>query len=235
MMSAAKPPSGSQPDSGFTLIEVLVAITLLAVVMTVLVGGLRFSARSWSVGLERSEEADEYRAAHRLLRQVLEPSLPEAVSIGGRPAFAFSGRSSDLRFVSHLPESAGVQHPQVIYLRQTANEDGDKELEMAWAPFGGYDAELPEPAKDQRVTLLSGLSSVAFSYIVTERSSDGGRWADTWASSNDLPSLVRIRLAKANGAETTWPDIIVPLRTQAEHDCVLPSDDARRRCRLDAR
>ena len=54
---------------GFTLVELLVAITLLGLIAVALSGALRFGARVWDVGTERGAQSSRVEAAQNFLRR----------------------------------------------------------------------------------------------------------------------------------------------------------------------
>src|SRR5436853_188714 len=61
---------------GFTLLELLIALSLMALVAGVLFGALQLSARSWDAGEERSDRAGQMRLAQELLRTELGGAFP---------------------------------------------------------------------------------------------------------------------------------------------------------------
>ena len=56
-------------DTGFTLVELLVATSVLALLSVVLFGGMRFGARAWEAGEASIERTGEVEAAQDLLRR----------------------------------------------------------------------------------------------------------------------------------------------------------------------
>ena len=62
---------GGRRQAGFTLVELLVAMTLLAFLSLTLFGGLRFGARSWEVVVDSSAERDRIATTQTFLRDRL--------------------------------------------------------------------------------------------------------------------------------------------------------------------
>ena len=58
--------------AGFTLIELMVALLLLALMSSILYGSLSLSATSWDRGEAKAEQAGDMRQTAEFLRQALE-------------------------------------------------------------------------------------------------------------------------------------------------------------------
>ncbi|MDH3594369.1 MAG: prepilin-type N-terminal cleavage/methylation domain-containing protein, partial [Rhodospirillales bacterium] len=68
-MTGTRP--GRPRSGGFTLVELLVALTLLGLIFVALFGGLRFGTRTWETGNQRSEAFAEVEVMQSLLRRQL--------------------------------------------------------------------------------------------------------------------------------------------------------------------
>ncbi len=82
-MTAARGPR-HPVDQGFTLLELLVAITLLGLLMAALFGGLRLGARVWETGETRLDASARVQIVQDFLRQRLAEAAA-AGSGGARP------------------------------------------------------------------------------------------------------------------------------------------------------
>ena len=105
-VSAWAGPGGG--DGGFTLLEVLVAVVIMAVIMTTAFGALRLGGRSWEAGVTRASDNERFRAVADLLRRQVSQVIPMTWPDGSKKRIAFEGASDQLRFVSPAPQ----QHRQ---------------------------------------------------------------------------------------------------------------------------
>lgn len=178
---------------GFTLVEMLVALTLLALVAAMLLGSLRFGARSWDGAATRTEERDETEAAQSLLRTLLsEASTPG----GGAAPLALAGDARSLTFVAPWARGPGGGGLHRFALRL----EGDA-LVFAWASERGA-----SPVGER--TLLDGVSAVRIAYFGPPAEAAPPLWLDRWEDRGRPPRLVRIEVAFAD-ASRPWPPLVV--------------------------
>ena len=67
----------STRDRGFTLIELVVALMLLALMSSVLFGSLQLAGRSWDGGEAKVAQVTEMRATQQFLREQLAGAYPQ--------------------------------------------------------------------------------------------------------------------------------------------------------------
>ena len=92
---------------GFTLVELLVVMTLLGLIATALFGGLRFGVRAWESGGARSAAFAEIEIAQSLLRRLLELEVPEIFN-GAVEIKAISREAGSRSKVAVVARQAGV-------------------------------------------------------------------------------------------------------------------------------
>ncbi|CCQ73352.1 type II secretion system protein J [Magnetospira sp. QH-2] len=83
-------------DTGFTLMEMLVSLSVLALIMTLLSGSLHFGARAWEKGRMVLDRDADLRAVHRVLRRMVTETAPEVIPGDKGLTFAFSGTPNAL-------------------------------------------------------------------------------------------------------------------------------------------
>jgi general secretion pathway protein J len=113
---------------GFTLVELLVAMTLLGLIFVALFGGLRFGTRVWETGNAQSERIAEVEIAQSLLRRLLRQAfVPDAAEGVG----TVRGEADRLAFTAPAPSRFLLGG---IYLYEVFVEEHDDggDLGISW-------------------------------------------------------------------------------------------------------
>src|SRR5215472_13895039 len=103
-------PAAKCPETGFTLLELLVVLVVLGLLVVGLTQGVRAGLAMWGAQTRRVGETSELDAAARILRILLtgigaNPS--GAANPGATGATEFEGRPDSLAFVGNLPNGLG--------------------------------------------------------------------------------------------------------------------------------
>lgn len=197
---------------GFTLLEVLASLALLALLMLGVYAGVRIATRSVHAGNVRIERLDQVRAAQQLLRRELAQALAQTIDHDDRGApLVVDGAPQRLRYVAPLPGYLGQLGPQRQTLRLVDDGAGGWRLELGLAllpPDGGE----PQPVGEPQV-LVDHVHGGSFSYRGVDGRGRATPWLATWPDGRALPRLVRVQL-QLDGI-VRWPTLEVPLRVDA--------------------
>ncbi|WP_338723208.1 prepilin-type N-terminal cleavage/methylation domain-containing protein [Pseudomonas tolaasii] len=175
-------------QQGFTLLEILVVLSLLSVLLVLVGGALLGANRAVAKAQRYTAGLDEVRAAQQFLRRSISEALP--LNIDADEGF-FSGAPERLTFVTTSPGvlGGGIQRVTV----QRVGQD----LQAAFSEL--------EPQ-----VLLSDIDSVQFSYRGLTPLGQATGWLGEWPWPKRLPDAVRIA---ANGkGPLPWVTQVVALR-----------------------
>jgi general secretion pathway protein J len=100
---------------GFTLIELIIALALIALITLLLFSGLRLGARAWDGVDALAERHAELRSARTFLDQALRQSRDLTLSLEDQDHQVFAGNGESLEFAAPLSEYVGV--PGLYILR----------------------------------------------------------------------------------------------------------------------
>ena len=183
-------------QAGFTLVELLVALVLLSVITTAILGGIDFSHRVWKTSPEREFRA-EIEAAGETLRALLAETIP-AVAPGddGMARLVFQGGSHDLVAVTL---SEGRSQIGGMSLTRLSRETGAAatnvdQIRISSAVFRAGTAFAPLPPDAATSVLFHDVVSLDLSYFGIVTSGKPPEWQDQWIGRDHLPELVRIRI-----------------------------------------
>lgn len=204
----------SARDRGFTLLELLVAVTLLAFLSVVLVAGLRYGTNIWRKTETKNTALTAARTAERIVAGNLARLYPKYVTVSPTESYVdFDGTAHAMTFFSTAQSQTG------FLMRDTLEEvrDGDT-LSMRIE-------SVPELTRGGTIaqTLLTRLASVEFSYYGIAGDAKEAAWYPAWQRQAGPPQLVRIHVAAADPGAPTLPDLIVAPRVAADVGCLYDS------------
>ena len=200
--------ANNRQDEGFTLVELLVAITLVAILTGALFGGLRFGTRAASAVAARTDRSAEIALLYDFMQNELSDArlLPDRTGVASTPSF--EGLPDSMSFVAIPPAYLALGGFQRL---QLGIEDAGnaRRLIVSWQalPRGPIAAE---PVSLRPSILLDRLANARFAYFGVVDTNRAPEWADRWIDRQDLPQLVRMRVVLADGSTTT--DLIVAPR-----------------------
>lgn len=207
--------SPSRITLGFTLLETLVALALLAILTVFLSQGLRATSRQfrdWTMTVP-DELADA--TVHDVLRDLLDNAYP-AVMGGNGPRFVtFDGAADSLTLTTLMPP--GVL-PGGHYRVRIALQEGN--LTLRWAPERNERTPFPASSAGSR-TILDHVQAVRFAYFGNNRRGERARWVGAWTQQVRLPQLVRLDVTFAPPITRTWPPLTARTHVEDDISCVF--------------
>jgi prepilin-type N-terminal cleavage/methylation domain-containing protein len=183
---------------GFTLLETLIAITLMAFLTLGLTAALKLGL-AFPGAAQSLDRMGPVAAVQTFLRRELSSAL--ALPAADWDGVAFLGASSAFEMIGAMPEraAAGGLHEVRLSLQ------GDR-LMLRWR-------RLDPPGPAQERTLLDHVSGLDIAYWGSRHDTEAAAWRADWSAAQYLPALVRIRAQLANG---DWPELMVALPAQPE-------------------
>ncbi len=200
---------GKRRERGFTLLELLVAITLLGLITALLFGGLRFSTRVWEAGAENVGESAEIRTVQAFIRREISQVYAGASPVKGAGArTTFEGTPKSVTFAALLPAHLGLGGFYLIGIGADG-DGGEKRLVITWRPIKLGIEEVPSEGEVGKTVLVERISDVTFSYYGPSEQGLLPHWQDRWEEAEVPPSLVRIDVEFFDDDRRSWPDLVV--------------------------
>ena len=206
---------------GFTLIEVLIAMTLLSIMVVLLFSSLKICADSWEKGESKISDVNEVAVVYNFFQRHLSVAEPlwNDLSVEQK-TFSFQGKAQSLQFVSSFPASAGRSGLQLFSI-QKQEEDNEQIINVIITPF--FPVAEGEEWHKEEVTLIRRVSDFSLAYFGSEDGTTEGVWQEEWLEKEALPQLVKINIKLEN--EIYWPEMIVDLKVTGAPDNTNPEID----------
>lgn len=190
-------------SKGFTLVEVIVALTLLSLIMLGLLGALRTLGESAQRIEQRTENIDELRMVTAFLRRIIEQAQPVPhYDLEYGHVLYFDGQPQAIRWVAPLPSHHGIGGLHVMHLMYAPDT---RQLILEYHPYGGS-RETETITPSQRAILAENVQSFALGY----RKERDEAWLEQWPSPRSVPDQIRIQLRVNDRA---WPELIIAPRS----------------------
>jgi general secretion pathway protein J len=223
---------GRAGEAGFTLLELLIATTVLAFLSLLLFGGLQFGTRVWEKTETSTSAMNRVRAAQQILSDELMRVYPFFVSSTVDNYVDFDGQEQHVTFLAPSNDFHGAMDR--VTIASVPGRDG-MSVVMSTSP------ELAAVPSGRRRTIIGGLKWFQISYFgpptaaphtatsataLTARAaapaatqSAPPQWTSVWKGQARLPMLIRIRASLTNKSQ--WPDLVITPRVDVDEGCVF--------------
>ena len=200
-----------QQARGFTLLELLIAVALMALLMVGMGSTLMTVAQTQTRAQHKLEQVDRDRVTIHFLRTLWSSVSPikdasaSVAAAGSQPNF-FQGTAHAVQWLGVMPARFGAGGRTHFRIAVQASTQGQGEDLVLWfVPL-----DLEQPAADfqqaRAYVLASGLESVEFAYL--RRYQGESQWSAQWSHADELPHAIEVRVA-AQGH--VWPHTVIAL------------------------
>jgi len=201
----------SASELGFSLMEMLVSLVILALILAFLPGAFRLARQVWTATamLDRDSGRDvgldfmETRLAEAM--PLFEPGKAGLVNI------LFGGSKDGVRFVApsrNGPAGGGI-YRYSIELR--ASEGAPGSLVVQVAPYFGPLAQGAGPPAEEQV-LADDVTKAEFRYFGRHELRQAATWQAQWKRTDALPDLVELNITRRRAGGLATRTIVTELR-----------------------
>lgn len=206
-------------ELGFTLVELLVSLALIAGAAVLLLDGMAGTRRVWDRVEAGGRSGEATAAAQGILRRMIDQAYPWTSFTGSHPSVVFDGSPREMVFIGAAPANDGPSRLRRYHLYAAA--DGSLRIDI-----GEADREA-SPAVERRV-LLDRVGGIELGYFGAAPPDNSPRWRDRWVGQPALPTLIRLKL-RFDGTARPWPELV--MRPAATLDSACVTDLNSGRCR----
>ncbi|HKT41743.1 MAG TPA: prepilin-type N-terminal cleavage/methylation domain-containing protein [Rhodanobacteraceae bacterium] len=193
---------------GFTLLEILLALALLAFVMLGVWGAMRGAAHVTRSADAVMAQGESVRTVQQFLRRYIGAAEPQPFTMtDGSAARMFRGDAASMEYVAPLPMQSGHAglYIQAVSLQK---EGAGMALRLSYQPYTEQPSANGQPVEH---VLLTDLRGGHFEYLAAAAFGKPAAWRDDWRATNGLPLAVRIHLDPAWRTRVGFPDMVIPV------------------------
>lgn len=195
----------------FTLLELLIGMTLLAIMLAIAFAALRFSSRS----MERTDalvrEMEDLRSAGAVLQRLLSQAQPLPHE-EEHAQVMFRGEAQVVEFVAPVPVQEGRLAGLYQYRLHFVPVMEGVQLVLEHQPYRPG-VSLTWDSVPDRTVLVRGLRDGSFSYFAPPQDAGDEAWSEHWSLEDALPALFRMQLEPPPGL-APWPELVVALHAR---------------------
>ena len=216
----------SNRSSGFTLMEVVVATSLTAVVMSIMFVGLRLGANAWRRGEQKLDERAQGVAGMEMLERQMSAAQPRVLREMRDHApvqyVDFRGSATEVRFVT--ASSWQADHTRPLYMatyRVMDRKEGGQQLvisetsltdvaSISTALFRDSRVHLPNEQPQRTQEIGEPADRIELFYLQPAQLQAPAQWVSEWTpeKQKELPRGVRVQWTRQAHVETAT--LLVP-------------------------
>jgi general secretion pathway protein J len=206
---------------GFTLIEVMITLTILGFILLIVFGSFRLGLSAWEKGESMKNEYQKFRIVSELISRQIKSVVPYKIKTQKAEGdyLGFEGKAQSLKFVSAF--SMRAKNPEgfvyAIYQFKKEGKEGSRFVLYEQRVLNKNFFE-EEPKEELAVSLLEGVSDVRFEYYQKEDTlknrTEG--WVKEWSAKeeNELPEALKVFIMYEQGGNEKMEiplELLIPM------------------------
>lgn len=207
---ADRPTGSAAGDAGWTLLEMLVAMALLALTTALLAAAIS-GARTGFTALERRTSDSRSEAVQTHLRHAISQMRPLRPAGAPETGPLIEAAATSLGFVSSYSPAGQFGGIYFVQLGLQARSDGYFDLFETRSLFRTA-AQPGTAATIQpgiRSPLLPAIADIRFQYYGQAEEGEPPSWSTSWTARTKLPQLVSVQINFPPGDRRSWPTFVV--------------------------
>lgn len=190
-------------QTGFTLLELLISMTLLGFIVVITAWALRAGYRSTESGQNKIEALERFRTSLNIVESQLQSAFI-IKNTGTTLDLDFSqlkGAKTTLQFRSIYSVWGGDKGPVFVTYEVRDDISGGKALYVSEAPI-----LIPDAARE--VKLIDNARDIYFEYYYKGPTDEKGSWMEEWTDKENIPNRIRLTIDR----NTKILPLIIPVR-----------------------
>jgi prepilin-type N-terminal cleavage/methylation domain-containing protein len=186
---------------GFTLLELLISLTLLVLIVVIAMGAMRLGSRSVVAGEKKMDYWERFRTVLSMIDAQIQSQLPLTYEEAGNRKYYFRGDGKTLRFSTSYSIWRGRKGYVIVDYRIKADDSG-REVLFASEQVPGIEGQLSTPLLDA--------TGISLDYFYKDPTAEQGTWQELLPEGPIIPEKIRFRLTRGQEQLT----LVFPVRVR---------------------
>jgi general secretion pathway protein J len=176
--------------AGFTLLELIISISLFAIIVLIVAGAASLGYRSFSSGERKLNAIERLRSSLTIIDAQVQSGVPLTLEDGGVKQYYFMGEQDALKFSTNYSIWGGQRGYVIVNYRVEADDRGKRTLFATEYKVGMENT--------QETKLLEGFDEITFDYFKQDATEEEGEWISQWIDEEMMPTRIRINLVQGS-------------------------------------
>jgi len=187
-------------EHGFTLLELMISITLIVFILLIAGTAIRLGLRSVDSGEKRIESLERFRASLNIIDAQVQSELTVPMQENAGKRIVFLGDSESMQFPSNF--SLWGNQPGYVTVSYKVAQD-------QWGKQDLYVEETGTGVTGKgEVKLFEFFDRIYFDYFYKDPKEEKGSWVEEWTTTDSVPEKIRLHLV--NGEREM--SFIIPMK-----------------------
>lgn len=178
--------------AGFTLLELIISITLVAIIVLIISVAANLGYRSFNSGEKKMNAVERLRSSLTIIDAQIQSGVPLTLEEGGVKQYYFAGEQDSLKFSTNYSIWGGQRGYVIVNYRVDTDDRGKRTL---------FASEYKVGMENQKETkLLEGFDEITFDYYKQDATEEEGEWITQWVDEEMMPTRIRINLVRGSNS-----------------------------------
>ncbi len=207
-----------EPD-GFTLLELIISLTIVAVILVIVFGAFRIGTKAWEKGERDIEKHQRHRIVLELVTRQMASIVFKNVKRFDKEELLLKGDAKSFEFAS-LVSLKPANEFGIVFVRYSVSEgeDGGEGLFAFERNSVLFDEEFEfdDIDPEEYFNLIPEAHGISFEYLKPpeEGLEEEPQWVERWDPANDKGAPMAIRLKVAEEADAAPLVVIAPINLE---------------------
>ena len=178
--------------AGFTLLELIISITLVAIIVLIISVAANLGYRSFNAGEKKMNAVERLRSSLTIIDAQIQSGVTLTLEEGGVKQYYFAGEQDSLKFSTNYSIWGGQRGYVIVNYRVDTDDRGKRTL---------FASEYKVGMENQKETkLLEGFDEITFDYYKQDATEEEGEWITQWVGEEMMPIRIRINLVRGSNS-----------------------------------